>query len=98
MSWAHAGQGPSLQPRDVQLGKPTRAAIVSWSSSWKNRSKMTSLQLRQPRYQARQGQQILWLLPSLRLGDQVAQAAVGVVAHGLVQRQVPAGGHHDQRL
>jgi hypothetical protein len=57
-----------------------------------------ALQLRQPRHQARQRQQILWLLPSLRLGDQVAQATVGVVTHGLVQRQLPAAARSGQRL
>src|SRR5215212_8792461 len=40
----------------------------------------------------------LGLLPSLRLGDQVPEAAVGVVADRLVQRHLPAGGHHRQRL
>jgi len=43
-----------------------------------------TLQLEQPRHQAGQGQQVLWLLPSFRGGDQVAQAKVGVGAGGLV--------------
>jgi hypothetical protein len=81
----HARLGPALQARDVHLREadPARDSVLIQVLEEPQDDDL-ALQLRQPGHQARQAQQIFWLLPGRRRGHQIAQTTVGFLAGRLV--------------
>ena len=94
---AHAGQGPALEAGHVHLGEadPGRDLVLVQVLEEPQDDNL-AFQLRELRHQAGQGQQVLWLLPGSRRGQQVAEAKVAFVAGWLVKRHLKAAARGHQ--